>query len=365
MNHFDSQYISDLLFCAIHGAGIIFFLATGLYMLLVKRSIFNDNPQRQQLRHDVGVSFLCWSASYCCSLLITLLFGDNQQYTSHLSLLVDFALCAPTSMQMVYSITNRSETRYFLLLPNVIIGILSVALYIILENVMVVYVAVVYWDAMILFFLFIFIKQTKSYREYVLSEYSDLTNRDVLWLIHAVWFVAFYGFLYVASRLLHSTYILMFAYVLTWIVMAYFVYYIENLKPISEALRNDISASEKEIPTAELAGLDLLLRTECEEKMLFLQTDLTIANLADAIGSNRTYLWKHLSQKGLNFNTYINSLRIKYAKNLLQKTPNLTTKELAKSCGFGSESAFRRVFVDLCGCSISQFCAQIHNSGVQ
>ena len=62
-----------------------------------------------------------------------------------------------------------------------------------------------------------------------------------------------------------------------------------------------------------------LLRKHCEGSRLYLNHDLTLTQLAEAIGTNRTYLSAYFAQKGITFNIYINRLRIQHFERLYNK----------------------------------------------
>ena len=48
----------------------------------------------------------------------------------------------------------------------------------------------------------------------------------------------------------------------------------------------------------------------CIAPQLYLQHDLTLQQLAQAVGTNRFYLSQYFSRQGITYNTYINNLRI-------------------------------------------------------
>lgn len=78
------------------------------------------------------------------------------------------------------------------------------------------------------------------------------------------------------------------------------------------------------------------------EKRLFLDRDLTLEKLALVVGTNRTYISKAFSQeKGMNFNMYINSLRLEYASDIALERW-MCMEELAIASGFKTERTFYR-----------------------
>ena len=88
-----------------------------------------------------------------------------------------------------------------------------------------------------------------------------------------------------------------------------------------------------------------VLKTQIVQQKLFLQTGITINNMADRFGTNRTSFSAALNKhEGQNFNTFINQLRIEYAKQLLIEKPELTIAQIAEQCGYTEQSNFTRQF---------------------
>lgn len=87
----------------------------------------------------------------------------------------------------------------------------------------------------------------------------------------------------------------------------------------------------------------------------FLNPKLTLTELALRIGTNRTYLSNYINQSlHQTYFEYINSMRLKYATELLVTT-NLTLEVIAERSGFNSLSTFRRCFVHTYNCSPSAY----------
>ncbi|MBO4850238.1 MAG: helix-turn-helix transcriptional regulator [Prevotella sp.] len=80
-----------------------------------------------------------------------------------------------------------------------------------------------------------------------------------------------------------------------------------------------------------------------EGEKLFLHYDLRLDEVADMLGTNRTYLIYALNEgKGISFKEYINRLRIAYAKQLMAENPALSKSQVASMCGYNTPSSFYR-----------------------
>ena len=91
-----------------------------------------------------------------------------------------------------------------------------------------------------------------------------------------------------------------------------------------------------------------LLERCCEKSKLYLQHGLTLSQLAEAIGTNRTYLSQYFSQQGTTYNAYINRHRIAHFEQLYRKAVSagqtVTAQQLAVESGFKSYRTFSAVF---------------------
>ena len=102
-----------------------------------------------------------------------------------------------------------------------------------------------------------------------------------------------------------------------------------------------------------------LLHEHCEQKQLYLQHELTLSQLATAIGTNRTYLSAYFTERNESYNNYINRLRIEHFAQLYHQVctdgRSATAKELAVASGFHSYSTFSVAFKLYMGMPVSQW----------
>lgn len=107
----------------------------------------------------------------------------------------------------------------------------------------------------------------------------------------------------------------------------------------------------------ELHILNKLKRFENSKR--FLNKDISLAVLAGQLESNTKYLSEIINTHyNVNFNTYINRLRINYIIEKLKTDPNFINYKisyLAESCGFSSHSSFATVFKSITGISPVKF----------
>ena len=90
-----------------------------------------------------------------------------------------------------------------------------------------------------------------------------------------------------------------------------------------------------------------------------LQYDLTLKQLALALGTNRTYLGAYFAARGETYNTYINRLRIDHFIGLYQETAargrNVTAQQLSAQSGYRNYTTFSNAFKQRTGQNVTQW----------
>ena len=109
--------------------------------------------------------------------------------------------------------------------------------------------------------------------------------------------------------------------------------------------------------TIDLTNIEQQLKEHCVVTQLYLQHDLTLQQLAQTIGTNRSYLSQYFSRQGITYNTYINNLRINHFISRYQEAAAagqpIVAQQLASESGFRSYSTFARAFVLRTGQSVT------------
>ena len=103
--------------------------------------------------------------------------------------------------------------------------------------------------------------------------------------------------------------------------------------------------------------IEQLLSEHCVATQLYLQHDLTLQQLAQAIGTNRSYLSQYFSRQGITYNIYINNLRINHfisrCQELSAAGKSIVAQQLASESGYRSYSTFSLAFKQRTGQSIT------------
>ena len=125
--------------------------------------------------------------------------------------------------------------------------------------------------------------------------------------------------------------------VLNILLVGYLLWRVETL--------SDLSISHVQADTTE------------ENTNVDLQHDLTLTQLAQKIGTNRTYLGQYFSRQDTTYNAYINSLRINHFiclyREAVASQRTFTAQQLAIDSGYRSYSTFSLAFKQRMGESVT------------
>jgi AraC-like DNA-binding protein len=125
------------------------------------------------------------------------------------------------------------------------------------------------------------------------------------------------------------------------------------------------TVNKKNSIPAETEQLILNKLKKFETTKKFTNKDISLAVLAGQFETNTKYLSEIINRHyHINFNTYINTLRINYIVEKLKNEPNFCNYKisyLAEICGFSSHSSFATVFKSIIGISPIKFIDLLKN----
>ena len=108
---------------------------------------------------------------------------------------------------------------------------------------------------------------------------------------------------------------------------------------------------------SSLFTLHSSLQKYCIDTQLYLQHDLTIHQLAIAVGTNRCYLSQYFSRRGTTYNAYINDLRIDHFVSLYREAVAIkrpvTAQQLAQDSGYRNYTTFSNAFKQRMGKNVT------------
>ena len=192
----------------------------------------------------------------------------------------------------------------------------------------------------------------RQYGRWLRDNYADLEHKEV-WQNFLV--LGIFLLVYVIYSLDEGGLIFEYAMEVTDVILiCYLVWRVETLSDLSiqfapvESESDDYQSSSKGLSQTNRDNIGALLEKYCIDTQLYLQHDLTLLQLAKAIGTNRFYLSQYFSSLGTTYNAYINDLRVNHFVNLYHESIDVhrsfTAQQLAQESGFRSYSTFSSAF---------------------
>ena len=209
------------------------------------------------------------------------------------------------------------------------------------------------------------VREVRRYGRWLRDNYADLEHKEV-WqsiLVLAVIFIA--SDFYVGGYGLPVyEYV---SQVCAVVLVCYLLWRVETLsdlsvsQPMLPAEEEETTSTEDEesdaLPLAICSNIGPLLEQYCEQPRLYLQYDISLSRLALEIGTNRYYLSQYFSSQGMNYNAYINELRVNHFISLYHETVaaqrSFTLQQLAQESGYRSYNTFREAFKRQTGLSVT------------
>jgi AraC-like DNA-binding protein len=214
-----------------------------------------------------------------------------------------------------------------------------------------------YWQlAVMVVFILYYIYVLIWYGRWLRENYADLEHKEV-WqslLFAAILFVVYEVYFTNPGEMTREY----LAQLETLAIIAFLLWRVETLEVLNaketvmpenilDVVKTD-GSSTNSLSLAIPDNIKELLDHHCEAKRLYLQHDLTLQQLATAIGTNRTYLSAYFAQQGITYNTYINRLRVEHFMRLyrdsIKSNRPMTAVQLAPKSGFRSYSTFATAF---------------------
>ena len=218
------------------------------------------------------------------------------------------------------------------------------------------YLFLAFYLYQLIFYTYTFLKEYKQYHSAAGNYFSGDEAAHLNWVAIAFFSALSIGVLALALIVFPDPVFDLVVAILCGVFYAGFlVKYINYPYTFNEVtiLREEPVADSAEDKTQN--NLSQLIEQWVESKA-YAQPDVTIVSLANALNTNRTYLSAYInSNMQMNFNAWINTLRIEDAKLLLKDTSQLSIADIGFRLGYTDHSSFSRQFKKITGFSPVQW----------
>ena len=362
------------LFCLLYGGAAVMAAILCVYLLLRKgNAIAPDITPPVRLRRWAAALFGVAALGHLWWYFFFILYGDICSWTYVACVVLDcFSMLTTIFGTMLSMLQDRKRPLWpfvTAMTPIVILG----GLQIVWPATDFLTPVLVYTLAVYVFFTVYMAVAVRQYGRWLRDNYADLEHKEV-WLSHTLLILLL--LLVVIYEFSSDGPSLLLLRVVDFVLFGLLLWRVETL-PQLEVAPTDEEDSLLEQRVSQDADTDLqgavtdaagtqeadslaqktqvippnigdLLKENCEKTGLYLMTDLTLLQLSAAVGVNRSYLSQYFSTRGMNYNTYINDLRINHFVNLYQKAvaakQSVTAQQLALESGYRSYSTFSNAF---------------------
>ena len=229
----------------------------------------------------------------------------------------------------------------------------------------------VYYLLLVVGLIIYMVRATRQYGRWLRDNYADLEHKE-LWQSLMVLAIILAGFVSYVFEL-YGPFYKYIAQANGVILVCFFVWRVETISDLSSTQTLSLDANEEPdagetmtddgehplsgFPPTAPDRIGLLLQRHCIDTQLYLQHDLTIHQLATAVGTNRYYLSQYFSRQGTTYNAYINGLRIDHFVGLYRQAVAAkqggTVRKLAQDSGYRNYATFSNAFKQRMGKNVT------------
>ena len=354
----EPEIIHDVFFVLLYGGVIMLDIVAALYLLLRRgNAIAPEVTSPVRLRR--------WAAAFLIAGALSHAFWLYYAYHPSLTVytivcFLDLLMLTPAMTGVLLSILQDRQRIVWPVLVLLIPAFILSTLCVIREDSAYFIPAAIYIYALYALLMLYLFFAVRRYGRWLRDNYADLEHKEVRQSILIL--TLFLLFFVMYSSTSEGSDVLVYLLQIDCIIIAALLLWrVETLQQLSE----DASPAEEPEEDAQKASaapdiranIGSLLKKHCEDEQLYLQSDLTLAQLAQAVGTNRYYLSQHFAQQGITYNAYINGLRIRHFVRLYHEAVadqrSFTAQQLAFESGFHSYSTFSATFKQTMGTTVT------------
>lgn len=347
----------DIFFVLLYGGVLALELLAALYLLLRKGNAFVSGIEPPlRLRR--------WTAVFLAALALGHLYWLYAAYNPSTDIYITACLLdilfiiIPVSGIMLSMLQDRKRHIWPVpasLVPVVIWAVLGI----VREDIGLFIYARIYIIVLIVLLTTYMVFAIRNYGRWLRDNFADLENKEfwqsILVLAVLLLTLLFYGSTSSNKYFLYGIQVanILAACLLMWRVET--LRSLDNSNTVAEETLKDVKETPSSNAVPDVIGQQL--KKYCEDTLLFLQYDLTLAQLSQAIGTNRYYLSQYFSRQGLTYNAYINGLRVEHFIRLYHEAVAsqrvFTANQLSAESGFHSYSTFSAAFKQKMGKTVT------------
>ena len=346
--------IQSMLFFVLYGVTGVVPLIAALYLLLCPvNAIAPGVTPPVRLRRWTAAFFGVTTLAHVWWLLFYIYSGDLKSVGYLVLAMLDFVLLFTTFAGMLLAMLQDHRRKVWPALVAVVPFVLIAGAFMIFHIDWIQQIAAGYLLLLGLVFTAYMVFAIRQYGRWLNDNYADLENKRV-WLCQAVSLVCMLLFmLYVLAT---NMVLIWFIHIIELVIVVLLLWRVESLPQLELPAQPQAQQPTAAPATIDLDQIEQLLKKYCVAQQIYLQHDLMLEELAQVIGTNRSYLSQYFSRQGITYNIYINNLRINHFIGLYEQSiaagKDVGAQQLAEESGFRSYSTFSRAFTQRMGLTV-------------
>lgn len=227
------------------------------------------------------------------------------------------------------------------------------------------YIALGYYFVQMMYYVYLFNKEYNRYKHKMDNYFAGDEIRRMRWVKRSFYLALSIGILAVVVLL----FLFAYPYCYTCFIAIYTAFYVYfAMKYINyasifrytppNAIHPEVVHDENPVPF----NFDNLLQAidEWTAQKKYTESSITLENLANELGTNRTYLSSYINKElKLSFKAWISRLRIAEAQRLMSELPDIPAVRIGEMVGIADKSSFFRQFMNITGKTPGQFRKQL------
>jgi AraC-like DNA-binding protein len=371
---YDLQYPESIIYYMFYAAVTVMFMIASCYLMLRRGNAFApDIISPVRLRRRTATFFAAVALGHLWYLPIVFLTShDDVMLCGLIGALLDCAIVIPLSIVVLFAMLQDRRRPMWLVAVMCAPPVVGMVWVVATRSSDLLPMIRVYYLLLGIGLLIYMVRELRQYGRWLRDNYADLEHKEVwqTFIVLAVFLLLFGFYVSYIGGIVYE-YIVQLNDVL---LLCYLLWRVETLSDLSSIQSPSFSADEDPVDRESLASVAFsekdmgsLLQLHCIDEQLYLQHDLTLQQLAKAVGTNRLYLGQYFSSQGTNYNAYINDLRIDHFVNLYREAmaaqQPFTAQQLARNSGYRSYSTFSLAFKQRMGQTVTAWMRETDNGG--
>ena len=362
---FEQDIKEDLLYLMLYVGVTVLSLVACCYLLFRRaNAIAPDVMPPLRLRRWTAAFLACATLSHLWYMpLLYLTSADDVKMLYFICALLDFLTVFPLAIVVLFTMLQDRRRPLWpigVMMAPLVVGMVVC---IVTRSDAILPTLYAYYLLMAVGLIIFMVRAVRQYGRWLRENYADLEHKEV-WQSLVVLLIILAAFSLYAFEL-HGTYYKYAVQTIVFFLICFLVWRVETLSDLNPRDAQASSAEIVEETVKEVPSLvaddkiGALLQKHCIDTQLYLQHDLTVHQLAKAVGTNRFYLSQYFSQQDNTYNGYINGLRIDhfmalYRKVVAERQP-FTVKQLAQDSGYRNYTTFSNAFKQRMGKNVKDW----------